>query len=73
MGRTLTINPGTYIEFQGHYKLEVYGRLLAIGTEDSIIIFTVKDTTLLYDLDTIAGGWDGIEFYTLSVDTSKLE
>jgi hypothetical protein len=69
---TLTISPGTYVEFRGHYKLEVYGRLLAIGTKDSNIIFTVNDTTLLYDLDTIAGGWDGIEFYYLTVDTSKL-
>jgi len=60
--RTLTINPGTYIEFQGHYKLEVQGCLLAIGTKDSNIIFTVNDTTLLYDLDTTAGGWNGIDF-----------
>jgi hypothetical protein len=70
---TLTIKPGTYIEFQGHYKLELNGRLIAIGTPDSMITFTVNDTTLLYDLDTIAGGWNGIDFYHLSGDTSKLE
>jgi hypothetical protein len=70
---TLTINPGTYIEFQGHFKLEVQGRLLAIGTKDSNIIFTVNDTTLLYDLDTTAGGWNGIDFLYLTGDTSKLQ
>jgi hypothetical protein len=29
---TLTVNPGTYIEFQGHYKLQVEGRILSVGT-----------------------------------------
>ncbi len=69
---TLTIKPGTYIEFQGHYKLEVQGCLLAIGTEDSNIIFTVNDTTLLHDLDTTVGGWNGIDFFTSLGDTSRL-
>jgi len=71
-GYTLRINPGTYIEFQGHYKLEIQGCLLAFGTKDSNIIFTVNDTTLLHDLDTTTGGWNGIDFYSTSADTSKL-
>jgi hypothetical protein len=71
-GNTLRINPGTYIEFQGHYKIEIRGCLLAIGTKDSSIIFTVNDTTLFHDLDTTAGGWNGIDFYSYDADTSKL-
>ncbi|MCP4708748.1 MAG: hypothetical protein GY869_08995, partial [Planctomycetes bacterium] len=43
--RTLTINPGTYVEFQGHYKFNVQGQLLAVGTEQDSIVFTVADTT----------------------------
>ena len=31
-GSTLTINPGVTINFQGHYKFMVAGRILAIGT-----------------------------------------
>ena len=62
-GYTLRINPGTYIEFQGHFTIEIHGCLMAIGTQDSNIIFTVNDTTLFYDLDTTAGGWNGIDFY----------
>jgi hypothetical protein len=71
-GYTLRINPGTYIEFQGHFTIEIHGCLLAIGTQDSNIIFTVNDTTLFYDLDTTAGGWNGIDFYSTGADTSKL-
>jgi len=44
-GVTLTIDPGVYVEFQGHYKLNVQGRLLAIGTVLDSILFTINDTT----------------------------
>src|SRR3972149_12202018 len=30
-GQTLTIDPGVTVDFQGTYKLNVQGRLLAIG------------------------------------------
>jgi len=42
-GRTLTIDPGIYVEFQGHYKLDIQGTLLAIGTTDEVITFTAAD------------------------------
>lgn len=57
-GNTLTIKPGTFIEFQGHYKLNIQGRILASGTADSIISFTAKDTILT----NTSGGWNGIRF-----------
>jgi predicted outer membrane repeat protein len=50
---TLTIEPGTYVEFQGRYELNVYGRILAVGTEQDSIIFTSLDTN---------AGWMGIDF-----------
>ncbi|MDO9576911.1 MAG: YCF48-related protein [Candidatus Cloacimonadales bacterium] len=59
-GETLTIEPGTYVEFQGHYKFNVQGQLLAIGTEQDSIIFTVADTTGYYNYSHF--GWHGIRF-----------
>jgi hypothetical protein len=59
---TLVIEPGVTVEFQGHYALEVQGRLLAVGTENDTILFTVNDTTGFGDADTTLGGWFGIRF-----------
>ncbi|KPK80727.1 MAG: hypothetical protein AMS27_16255 [Bacteroides sp. SM23_62_1] len=61
-GTTLTIDPGTYVEFQGHYTLKVQGTLLAVGTETENIIFTINDTTGFSNRDTTLGGWNSIMF-----------
>jgi len=61
-GITLTIDPGTYVEFQGHYKLNVQGCILAMGAEADSIIFTAKDT---------ATGWHGIRFDSTSSDNDS--
>jgi N-acetylneuraminic acid mutarotase len=62
---TLTIEPGVEVIFKGHYKFNVQGRLLAIGTKNDSIRFTAEDKD---------AGWHGIRFnQTLSTnDTSKL-
>ncbi len=39
-GATLTIDSGIVVLFQGHYKIEVQGRLLALGTKNNKITFT---------------------------------
>ncbi|MCD4745396.1 MAG: choice-of-anchor D domain-containing protein [Bacteroidales bacterium] len=52
-GITLTIAPGIFVEFQGHYKLDVQGRLLAIGTETNTITFTATNHST---------GWNRIIF-----------
>lgn len=52
-GSTLTIQPGVKVNFQGHYKLLVSGRLLAEGTAKDSILFTAANTTT---------GWYGIRF-----------
>ncbi|MCD4737202.1 MAG: right-handed parallel beta-helix repeat-containing protein, partial [Bacteroidales bacterium] len=52
-GITLTIDPGIFVEFQGHYKLEVDGTLLAIGKETDTITFTAADQNT---------GWNRIVF-----------
>ncbi len=72
---TLIIDPGVVLEFQGHYALQVQGRLLAVGTVSDTILFTVKDTTGFSELDTTRGGWFGIRFSDtpLTNDSSKIE
>ncbi len=71
---TLIIEPGVLVEFQGFYKFNVQGRLLAVGTETDTITFTINDTTGFYNPNTILGGWNGIEFIDtpLENDTSKI-
>ncbi len=59
---TLTILPGTVVEFQDTFHLKINGTLLAEGTQNKIIKFTVADTSWFYRADTSAGGWQGIIF-----------
>jgi predicted outer membrane repeat protein len=64
-GSTLTIEPGVIVNFQGAYKLNVQGRLLATGTANDSIIFTTSNTIQ---------GWRGIRFdgTPATNDTSKI-
>jgi hypothetical protein len=62
---TLRIQPGVKVNFQGHYKLLVSGRLLAEGTAKDSIVFTAANTTT---------GWYGIRFDNTSAtsDSSRI-
>jgi hypothetical protein len=62
---TLTIEPGVQVIFQGHYKFNVQGQLLAVGTQEDTITFTAADTKT---------GWHGIRFIDTpdSNDSSKI-
>ena len=73
-GETLTIDPGVFVEFQGHYKFNIQGQLLAVGTMQDSIHFTVNDTTGFYNPLTDDGAWNGIQFYETpaSNDSSKI-
>jgi len=62
----LIIEPGVDVEFSGHYKFIIHGRLLAEGTETDSIHFTAQDTTL---------GWHGLRFEYIdlnSLDSSMI-
>ena len=50
-GQTLTVEAGVVINFQGHYKFNVDGKVLATGTETDRITFTT---------DNQAVGWGGV-------------
>jgi len=63
---TLTIEPGVQVLFSGHYKFNIYGRLLAQGTETDTIVFTAQDTIT---------GWHSLRFFdtnTNGQDSSKV-
>ena len=64
-GITLTIDPGIFVEFQGHYKLEVDGTLLAIGTASDMITFTAANQST---------GWNSLVFSLTPAtnDSSKI-
>ncbi|MFC2111986.1 choice-of-anchor Q domain-containing protein [Bacteroidota bacterium] len=58
----LTIEPGTRVEFQGHYGIKVFGVLLAEGLPGDSIIFTIYDTTGYAGPEQDSGAWAGILF-----------
>ena len=63
---TLIIEPGVQVLFSGHYKFNIYGRILAMGTEEDTIVFTAQDTTT---------GWHSLRFIdtnTNEQDSSKI-
>ncbi len=62
---TLTINQGTYVEFQSFYSINVSGRILSIGNSNDSITFTIKDTTGLTNYSNNLGGWNGIHLFGL--------
>jgi hypothetical protein len=66
-GNELVIEPGTEIIFNGRYKLDVRGRLLAIGNVTDSIFFNAEYPAV---------GMKGVRFTNLNnnaADTSKLE
>ncbi|MBN1967773.1 MAG: T9SS type A sorting domain-containing protein [Candidatus Delongbacteria bacterium] len=74
-GTTLSINPGTTVEFYGDYKIDVKGQFLAQGNSDNNIYFTVNDTTGFGMINQRLGCWGGIQFHNTSSanDSSKIE
>ena len=54
-GRSLTLQPGVSVEFDGFFALQVYGNLLAQGTVDSNIHLTSHGS--------VPTGWEGIKIF----------
>lgn len=72
-GTSLTIEPGVEVYFQGYYRFQVLGKLIAKGTPSDSIVFTAADTTGHSDISTIQGGWKGIYFDHANADSSFIE
>ena len=68
--KTLTIDPGIYVEFQGHFSLTVHGRLLAEGTEADRITFTAANHStgwnrIIFDVGSVSYGQSRISYCNL--------
>lgn len=63
-GATLTIEPGVQVLFDGAYRLQIEGQLIAIGTANNRIVFTSNYNPKQ------AGDWLGITFTDTSVDAT---
>ncbi len=59
---TLTIKKGVYVQFMGHYHINVFGQLLAVGTETDSITFRPKDKLT---------GWHGIRFFDTDLNNQS--
>lgn len=71
---SLSIMPGTYVEAQGFYKIQVAGSIWAIGTVEDTIFFSVADTTGMWsDTTSNTGGWNGIHIENNPIGISKFE
>jgi flagellar hook assembly protein FlgD len=62
----LTIEPGTRVEAGYHLHLEVYGKLLAVGTSANRIQFTANSAA------PAPGYWNDIDFYAGSSPESRI-
>ncbi len=59
-GQTLTISAGVKVKFAGSYNINVQGNIIATGTINDSIIFTVSDTNNFCNDYKV--GWNGIHF-----------
>lgn len=65
---TLIIAPGTRVEFQSYFRLEIQGCIIAEGTPGDSILFTIRDTSNFYSQTSGRGGWSGIRFINTESD-----
>ncbi len=73
---TLVIEPGVEVIFKGHFYIRTLSAdLIAVGTKDEMILFTIADTNGLVAGGEDEGGWNGLKFYysSESGDTCRLE
>lgn len=61
-GVTLTIAPGTRVEFADYFRLQVRGTLLARGRADRRITFTTDEPEHFAPDASTSGCWNGIRF-----------
>jgi len=57
-GQKLTITEGVKVEFQGQYRLRVYGSIQALGKANDTVLFTASNPNT---------GWKGIKVYKNSL------
>jgi Right handed beta helix region len=68
---SLSIAAGTKIVAKGYFKIDVKGRLIAIGEPNKFIYFTTLDTARLIDITTSKGGWNGLHFESITTNNDS--
>ena len=61
-GDTMVIDAGQVVMFTGYFNILVEGTLIAEGSQNAPITFTVNDTLNLHDTQLQSGAWNGIRF-----------
>lgn len=70
-GVTLHLKPGTRLYFADKVSLQVYGRIEAVGTSDSLIVFRGARTDRMFSYlpyDRLSAQWGGITLHESSND-----
>ena len=70
-GATLRMEPGTKLFFADKVEMQVYGRIEAMGTADSLIVLRGARTDRMFDYlpyDRLAAQWGGITLHESSTD-----
>ena len=70
-GATLRIEPGTQLYFADKVEMQVYGRIEAMGTADSLIVLRGARTDRMFDYlpyDRLSAQWGGITLHESSTD-----
>ena len=70
-GATLRLEPGTQLYFADKVEMQVYGRIEAVGTADSIIVLRGARTDRMFDYlpyDRLAAQWGGITLHESSTE-----
>ena len=70
-GSTLYVEPGTRLYFADKVEMQIYGRIEAVGTADSLVLFRGARTDRMFDYlpyDRLTGQWGGITLHEESTD-----
>lgn len=70
-GNTLYLAPGTRLFFADRVEMKVYGRVEAVGTADSLVVFRGARTDRMFDYlpyDRLSAQWGGITLHESSLD-----
>ena len=70
-GATLYMEPGTRLYFADKVEMQVYGRIKAMGTADSLIVMRGARTDHMFDYlpyDRLSAQWGGITLHESSTD-----
>ena len=68
---SLIIPAGTMVQFTAHFSIEVQGKLIAKGSAEKPICFTVADTTGFANQTNPRGSWGGIDFIRTDLESDS--